>query len=73
LVLEIIILALNLHYRYLHHGKVPVCVDESSGSIPGSAAELAESVLYFIEATCSGIPCPPYTDGAEITCVVCTK
>jgi hypothetical protein len=60
--------------RYSHAGgEVPVCVDASSESTPGSATLLDNSLLYFIEATCRGIPCPPYTDGAEITCVVCTK
>jgi hypothetical protein len=69
-----VLMFIYLFYRHVHtSGEVPVCVDVRSESIPGSAAELAHSVLYFIEATCSGIPCPPYTNGAEITCVVCTK
>lgn len=54
-------------------GKVPVCIDENAESIPGSATANIRSLLYFIETTCIGIACPPYFEGAEITCVVCTK
>jgi hypothetical protein len=52
---------------------VPVCMDVNSESVPGSASNHEDSVLFFIETRCEGIPCPPYTDGAELTCVVCTK
>ncbi len=53
--------------------KVPVCVDVQAESIPGSSAHTVTSLLYFMETTCTGIRCPPYSNGAEITCVVCTK
>ena len=55
------------------HGRVPVCVDANSESLPGSAQPDIKSLVYFLEATCTGIDCPPYSNGAEITCVVCTK
>ena len=32
-----------------------------------------DSLLYFIETRCEGIPRPPYFDGAEIACAMCTK
>ena len=53
--------------------RVPICVDVNAESIPGSAAQTVTSLLYFVETTCTGIRCPPYSDGAEIACVVCTK
>ena len=56
-----------------HKSRVPVCVDVSSRSVAGSAGEHSRSLLYFIETRCYGITCPPYSNGAEITCAVCTK
>ena len=56
-----------------HKTKVPICVDLNAESVADSAVQDAGSLLYFIETTCIGIKCPPYSDGAEITCAVCTK
>ena len=56
-----------------HKSRVPICVDVNAESVDGSAAPTTTSLLYFIETTCTGIRCPPYSDGAEIACVVCTK
>ena len=56
-----------------HQSRVPVCVDLNPESIGGSAPRARlPSMFYFIETTCSGL-CPPYSNGAELTCVVCTK
>ena len=60
------------HHQH-HRSRVPVCVDVSSESVRGSSGEHTHSLLYFIETSCSGIACPPYSNGAEITCAVCTK
>lgn len=64
--------------RSEHHAlTTPVCVDQNAESVPGSATRTIGtsigSQLFFIETTCSEIPCPPYSNGAELTCVVCTK
>ncbi len=57
-----------------HRGsRVSVCVDINAESVAGSAAQHVKSLFYFIETTCTGVKCPPYFEGAEITCVVCTK
>ena len=48
------------------------CVDHSPQSIPGSASNTNGALFYHVEARCHGI-CPPYTDGRELTCTVCTK
>ena len=56
-----------------HRSRLPICVDVNPESVAGSAAETVTSSLYFVETTCTGISCPPYSDGAEIACVVCTK
>ena len=49
------------------------CVDRNSESVPGSAADDDEVYMLHVEATCEGIPCPPYNTEKELNCVVCTK
>ena len=61
------------HHHTMVKSRAPICVDVNAESIPGSAAQTVTSLLYFVETTCTGIRCPPYSDGAEIACVVCTK
>lgn len=55
-------------------GRVPACIDVNPESVPGSAGHANQpGELYFLETTCIGIRCPPYSNGVEITCAVCTK
>ena len=58
--------------RHLHHRSTFECVDQSPQSIPGSASSTDGALFQHVEARCHGI-CPPYTDGRELTCTVCTK
>ena len=58
----------NPHYRTMF-----VCVDKNSDSIPGSAASVDGAVFYHTEASCNGMPCPPYDPQKELTCAVCTN
>ena len=60
-------------YHAPRGSRSPVCVDVNSESIPGTAGHQLKSLFYFYETTCLGIDCPPFADGAETTCVVCTK
>ena len=66
------------YYGYLmadyhgHHRTKFECIDHSPQSIPGSASNTNGALFYHVEARCHGI-CPPYTDGRELTCTVCTK
>ena len=56
-----------------------ICVDGSAetSSNSGNSNELGD-LLLFVEAHCNedsasgGLPCGPYVDGYELTCVVCT-
>ena len=50
-----------------------ICVDKAAEKIPGSQANTDGTLLYPVEAVCGALPCPPYTNGRELTCVVCTK
>ena len=58
----------------LHHRSTFECVDVDAESIPGSTANTNGALFYFTEMRdCNGISCPPYTNGDELTCAVCTK
>ena len=60
-------------YRSNQKTRVPVCIDVNAESVAGSAGQNGASLLYFLETRCTGIRCPPYSNGAEIACAVCTK
>ncbi len=49
------------------------CMDKDPESIPGSNADTNGALFYFTEATCNGLPCPPYDTQKEVTCAVCSK
>lgn len=49
------------------------CIDEAPETVPGGSAGASVHLLYPVEARCPGLRCPPYIDGAEVMCVVCTK
>ena len=59
--------------RYTHHRSMYECIDQNPESVPGGAGDQPGALFYHVEATCSGIACPPYTVGRELTCVLCTK
>ena len=56
------------HYRISYE-----CMDVDAEGIPGSEGSINGAAFYFTEVLCHGISCPPYADGTEIPCVVCTK
>ena len=49
------------------------CVDVNAEGVPGGDANNNGAHFYFTESTCNGINCPPYANGNELACVVCTK
>ena len=60
------------HYQH-KHGAEFVCV---SGGIEASHSGNTNEdggTLNVVEARCGSLPCPPYTEGYELSCVVCTK
>ena len=59
--------------RYNNHRSMHECVDQNPETVPGGAGSQAGSVFHHVEATCTGIACPPYTAGRELACAVCTK
>ncbi|KAJ8319982.1 hypothetical protein KUTeg_001569 [Tegillarca granosa] len=48
-----------------------ICVDVDPEGVMGQNANVRQ--LFHVEARCQGLRCPPYVDGREITCAVCSK
>lgn len=49
-----------------------VCVDRAPEGV-GSAVSSSGALLYPTEAECGSLPCGPYVQDRELTCVVCVK
>ena len=49
------------------------CIDREPEDVPGGKADLDGRLLYFVEAICGSLRCPPYVSGREFPCVVCSK
>ena len=54
-------------------GRTTICVDEAAEPVPGSGADTNPSIVYFMRAVCSNLPCPPYEANKLLTCAVCTQ
>ncbi|KAK3108833.1 hypothetical protein FSP39_016858 [Pinctada imbricata] len=48
-----------------------VCLDEHAIGI-GSKGNMDGRLFYPAEGRCGSLPCPPYVNGRELTCVVCS-
>ncbi|KAJ8047321.1 Short-chain collagen C4 [Holothuria leucospilota] len=61
-----------------HEGRTEfVCMDRDAEAIPRTAHSTNGALFYIVEGRCgssgSGLPCGPYVDGYELTCVVCSR
>ncbi|KAI8519818.1 hypothetical protein Bbelb_030750 [Branchiostoma belcheri] len=61
------------YYHTSYGGGQYVCVDEQIQGSFGGSANQAGALFYPVEASCGALLCPPYVNGRELTCVVCTK
>ena len=59
--------------HHTHSKATYECVDKDAESVPGSHANTNGGLFYHVEASCNGLPCPPYDAQKELTCAVCTK
>ncbi|XP_066301220.1 uncharacterized protein [Branchiostoma lanceolatum] len=50
-----------------------VCMDGEPEVLPGGEGDENGALFYPVEARCGSLSCPPYVEGREFTCVVCTK
>ncbi|XP_078661022.1 uncharacterized protein LOC144905301 [Branchiostoma floridae x Branchiostoma belcheri] len=58
--------------HYSHPRTEWVCLD-SEPEKGGTPVNHNGVLFYPVEGRCGSLECPPYVDGREITCVVCTK
>ncbi|XP_062572252.1 uncharacterized protein LOC134234212 [Saccostrea cucullata] len=60
-----------------HHnqqaGSTYTCVDKNPETLRGGHADENGYLFYFVEAHCGSLKCPPYFQGREIVCAVCSK
>lgn len=49
------------------------CVDSHPDTLAGGSAGKDGKLFYMVEATCNPLKCPPYIEGRELVCVVCSK
>ena len=59
----------NSHYRSMYE-----CVDKNAESLPNGGGNQNGAELWHVEVDCGyQIPCPPYVEEKELTCIVCTN
>ena len=50
-----------------------VCVDGKAEYIPSTGGDSDQHLLYPVEGQCGSLPCPPFVNGRELTCAVCSN
>ena len=50
-----------------------ICVDSDMEEVNGGHENHNGGLLYVVEAVCGSLKCPPYENGYEIACSVCTR
>lgn len=51
-----------------------ICLDKTPEALDKSPNWTDKKLLYPVRTNCNGaIPCPPYVNGREVTCVVCSR
>lgn len=50
-----------------------VCVDAKPDIVFGGHPDQEGRLFYLVEGVCGSLKCPPYINGRELTCVVCTQ
>ena len=71
----------NLYYGWLMGGYYSyaastsyICVDVNPDVVIGEGASQNGALLHHIQVDCDyGIPCPPYDERRELSCVVCCQ
>lgn len=64
----------NLMAGYYNHaaGSMYTCVDEHPDTLHGGGKNENGKLFYSVEARCGSLKCPPYVDGRELVCAVCS-
>lgn len=54
-------------------GSTYTCVDSNPDTAHGGKADENGYLFYQVEANCGSLKCPPYVQGREVVCAVCSK
>nr|XP_022294934.1 uncharacterized protein LOC111105053 [Crassostrea virginica] len=54
-------------------GSMYTCVDGNPDILHGGKADKNGKLFFLVEARCGSLKCPPYVEGREIVCAVCSK
>ena len=57
---------------YGYSSKEYACVDAYPETLNSGSTNANGALFYFVEARCGALKCPPYIEGREITCAVCS-
>lgn len=49
------------------------CVDSHPDTLHGGQTSKDGYLFFVVEARCGSLKCPPYVEGREVVCVVCSK
>uniref|UniRef100_K1RJ29 Short-chain collagen C4 n=1 Tax=Magallana gigas TaxID=29159 RepID=K1RJ29_MAGGI len=60
-------------YHGYKAGSTYTCVDSHPDTVQGGHANKNGYLFYTVEARCGTLKCPPYVEGREVVCVVCSK
>ncbi|XP_078312769.1 uncharacterized protein LOC144619215 [Crassostrea virginica] len=60
-------------YRGYQSGSQYTCIDIDPDTIDGGQANNNGKMFYQVKARCGSLKCPPYVEGRELVCVVCSK
>ena len=59
-----------------HHSQASatefICLDGEAGIVEVGATDQNGKLMYQVEASCGSLKCPPYVEGRELACVVCS-
>lgn len=57
----------------IHFATEFVCLDADPEALLSGIEDQNGKLFYFVEARCGSLRCPPYVNGRELTCAVCSK
>lgn len=60
-------------YHGYKAGSTYTCVDSYPDTVHGGHADKNGYLFYTVESRCGTLKCPPYVEGRELVCVVCSK
>ncbi|XP_061179344.1 uncharacterized protein LOC133187967 [Saccostrea echinata] len=58
--------------RHIYQSTEYLCLDDDPDSIEGSRRDDNGRLFYPVKTICGSLPCPPYENGASVSCVVCS-